>query len=192
MRPLTVSQVAEMVGVSVGTVHRWTEAGILSAFRTVGGHRRYHQRAVETAMQQYGLQRKVHSGPPRVLVVDDDEHVRSGLALELENDYDVRTAADGYQAGRELSSFHPDLVVLDLMMDGLDGFQVCRDIKTSPELSHTRVLVLTGYASDEHTERARACGADDVLSKPVSGPALRRAMEALILYSTEVHGSACM
>lgn len=180
MQRWTVKQVADELGVSVGTVHRWTSAGILHAVRTIGGHRRYDPEQLKTSdrLRRLMAGEGTREQGRRILVVDDDEAIRSGLAAELEDHYTVRLAPDGYQAGRMLSVFRPDAVILDLMMDGIDGFVVCRDIKSSPELQDTRVIVLTGFASEEHVEKARRCGADRVLSKPVTGARLREVIEA--------------
>ena len=301
---LTASQVADLIGVSVATVHRWTEAGILHASRTLGGHRRYVKEDVQQVIDEQGLSPRkpvqpprqvlvvspvaadralcrevlqqdgflvveagsghealiyiaehqpgsvlldmslpvldgpavmteirnrwphvhvfalvddsnreqlnnvldhtpfslikkplsanvVHdalaafggagatfdssqSSPPsaasgiRVLIVDDDDLVRKGLEQELSarKDYTVKTAANGYEAGRTIFQFRPNVIVLDLMMDGLNGFDVCKDVRSSAQLKHTKIIILTGYPSDDHIAQAKEIGVNQVLAKP--------------------------
>jgi DNA-binding response OmpR family regulator len=84
-----------------------------------------------------------------------------------QNAYEVLTAADGLEAGRLVATFRPDLVLLDLRMPGLDGFQVCRTIKADPETSNTVVIALTGFYSPETETRILECGAIRCFEKPV-------------------------
>jgi two-component system response regulator MprA len=107
--------------------------------------------------------------PLRVLIVDDDEALRDSVVTFFGRDprIEVRQAADGFSAGRLVAEFQPDVVILDLLMPGLDGFAVCRSIRSSRRSRHTRILVLTAFASEENVRRATECGADICLAKPV-------------------------
>ena len=99
-----------------------------------------------------------------ILVVDDDAEIRRLLADYLgRNGYRVSTAADGVQMHRALGSSEPDLVVLDLMLPGTDGIELCRQLRTESDIP---VIMLT--ARDEQTERVVGLeiGADDYLAKP--------------------------
>lgn len=142
------------------------------------------QKAVHAFIRplEIGPERTTDDGLTRILIVDDDEPVRTGLEAELgaEAQFRVRTASNGYQAGRLLCEFRPHVVILDLMMEGLNGFDVCRDIRATPELKNTRVLVLTGYPGGGNTERALACGADTVLSKPTSTARIKEQLRKLL------------
>ena len=71
------------------------------------------------------------------------------------------------EAGLKIASFKPQLVVLDLMMPGLNGFKVCEQVKSDPETQDIKVLVVTGYASEENISRALELGADGYLVKPL-------------------------
>jgi two-component system, OmpR family, response regulator ResD len=107
-----------------------------------------------------------------VLVVDDDPLVRDLLAAVLGDDaFDVRFAVDGKAALAAAAERAPDLVVLDVMMPGMDGYEVCRRLReTYPEM---RILMLTARATDDAEEAAMAAGADAFLTKPFSPLALR-------------------
>jgi DNA-binding response OmpR family regulator len=106
--------------------------------------------------------------------VDDEpsvvEFIESALS-EPEEDYLFERAFDGYEAGLKVASFQPNLVILDLVMPRVDGFEVCRRIKTDLQTLGTKVLVVTGYP--EEVERAKECGADDYLVKPLRVEELR-------------------
>ena len=76
-------------------------------------------------------------------------------------------------------SFKPGLILLDLYMPGIDGFEVCRKVKENPATAHIKILAVTGYANDENRERVMGAGADDYLAKPVSGTTLIEHVENL-------------
>lgn len=115
----------------------------------------------------------------RVLVVDDDPAVLDSLALVLGLDgFDVDTASDGREAIRTLATTRPDAVLLDVLMPGLDGLEVCRRMRGSGD--RTPVLMLT--ARDEVRERVAGleAGADDYLAKPFARDELIARLRALL------------
>jgi CheY-like chemotaxis protein len=107
-----------------------------------------------------------------ILVVDDEPTIRMLVAASLDGGaYRLLEAGDGYEALELVRMEHPDLVLLDIAIPGLDGFDVCRRLKT--EISpHVPVLLLTGFAQHAHRERARRVGADGFVTKPFSPAAL--------------------
>ena len=164
---LTAGQVAAHCQVSYETVKNWVTAGKLQAFLTPGGHRRVRVADFQAFLRQYHLPQHP-SAHRRVLIVDDHPGVVKGVcqALDQLGGYQLATAADGFDAGLQLATFCLDLVLLDLRMPQLDGFQVCRKIKTSPQTEAVKVLVMTGSLTEDHLREALACGADGFLSKP--------------------------
>ena len=104
----------------------------------------------------------------KILIVDDEEAARRGLELLLRRQgYDVRTASDGDGALAVCSEFQPDLILLDVMMPGIDGFEVCRRLKAKPDTRLIPVVLVTGLS--EHDDRIAGInvGADDFLNKPI-------------------------
>jgi len=103
-----------------------------------------------------------------ILVVDDDRVHRVVLERLLRREgYDVATAGDGQQALEELDRCRPHLVLLDIQMPRLDGYQVCRRIKSRPETRSTPVVLISGLSAQEDRKRGFQAGADDFLGKPV-------------------------
>ncbi len=78
----------------------------------------------------------------------------------------ISSASDGFEAGRMLSRVNPDLVILDLFLPGINGFNLCRNIKNDPNTRDVKIIVITGYPTQENISKARESGADAVLPKP--------------------------
>jgi CheY-like chemotaxis protein len=124
---------------------------------------------------------------PRVLVVDDN-HDNANLIqqyLQAVFGYPITVAYDGEEALRLYESEHPDIILLDVMMPGRDGWDVCRTIKDDPQLgSQVRIVMVTGFDDIGSRRRALQNGADDFLEKPfkMAGLAatIRRNVAALI------------
>jgi two-component system response regulator MprA len=115
----------------------------------------------------------------RLLVVDDDPSVREALALVLDlNGFDVATAADGREAIRTLALDSPDAVILDVLMPGLDGLEVCRRMRATG--NRTPVLMLTARAEVSDRVAGLEAGADDYLAKPFAREELVARLRALL------------
>jgi len=171
----TTFEAAKLCHVSPLSIINWVNAGRLAAFRTPGGHRRIRREDLLLFMRDNGLpipdELKVGSGRRRVLVVDDEaaicELLSSYLSGRREDAFEVNTATDGFEAGRLVATFRPDVVILDLKMPGVDGYQVCRSIKAAPENSSTMVIALTGFHTPETEARILDCGAVKCFAKPI-------------------------
>jgi len=104
----------------------------------------------------------------RILIVDDESTARAALDLLLRREgFEVRTVSDGAAALAECAAFRPDLILLDILMPGIDGFEVCRRIKATPETRLTPVVLITGLSETEDRIKGINAGADDFLSKPI-------------------------
>jgi CheY-like chemotaxis protein len=111
---------------------------------------------------------KKTSDPKRVLIVEDNIDAARSLAyLVRDMGHFVEYAINGYVAVDIARRFIPDIVLLDLGLPGMDGFDVCRKIKGHAGLERTRIIAITGYAQDDYRVRARAAGCEMHLIKPV-------------------------
>ncbi len=117
-----------------------------------------------------------------ILIVEDQPDIRKLIRMTLEFEpYDVHEASDGVSGLRVASEVKPDLMLLDVMMPGeLDGLQVCKQIKTDPELRHIRVILLTARGQARDLEAGREAGADEYLVKPFSPLQLIETIEKLL------------
>jgi len=178
MKILTVYEASQFCGVSAKTITNWIEAGHIKAFRTVGGHRRISlsdlnaflkERNMPT-IEESSLEKEPPAGRKRILIVDDDTIIVETLVLALEEedrDYEIISAADGFEAGIQISRIKPHLVILDIMMPDINGYEVCRRIKTDEETRETKVIVLSAYLEEESYRKMREYGADLCYSKPL-------------------------
>jgi len=118
----------------------------------------------------------------RILIVEDQADLRKLVSLTLRPaGYRLREAVDGATALQACSEERPDIVILDLMRPGsLDGVEVCRRIKSDPELAGAIVIMMTAADQARERERARAAGADHYVAKPFSPGQLRALVQTLL------------
>lgn len=172
---LTPQEVAQLMMVSPVTVRGWAQKGLLQAEVTPGGHRRFRREEVERFARQWNP--AGHKGPLRVLIVDDDRAVIGFLKELLEGgDYPVQVeiADSGFEAGRKVHVFQPEVVLLDLMMPGIKGTEVCRQIKQLPGHGDVRIIAMSGYLTPENEAELLAAGAEVALAKPIDTTRLLR------------------
>jgi DNA-binding response OmpR family regulator len=105
---------------------------------------------------------------PQIIIVDDDRDTREmlTLALDLEG-FEVRTAANGLRLISAMHVDRPDVILLDIMMSWIDGFELCRAIKQNPAFADIPVVFISARKSDEDERAGRAAGAIDYFSKPL-------------------------
>jgi excisionase family DNA binding protein len=172
---LTPQEVADRLLVSPITVRGWALRGLLKAEVTPGGHRRF----LVSDVERFALERQPRDQhhPLRILIVDDNESLGRYLKDFLNQQGAIaETAFDGFDAGWKLQSFHPDVLLLDLMMPKLNGFDVCRQVRQSPETRHIRVVAMTGFPSPSNEQRILSEGAERCLPKPIDEKVLVHAL----------------
>lgn len=117
----------------------------------------------------------------RILVVDDILPNVKLLEAKLSSEYyDVVTATNGLEALEKVESENPDIVLLDVMMPGMDGFEVCSRIKQNPKVAHIPVVMVTALTDTQDKVRGLEAGADDFLSKPINDIALMARVRSLV------------
>ena len=186
---LTPTEVARMLRVATVTVRMWAQKGMLKAEVTPGGHRRYMLHEVKRFASSHGISLQASDdGKYRVLIVDDEPDWRD-LLVELLNEHSpdlaLETASNGFEAGRKLSEFNPHLVLLDLMMPGIDGVQVCRMIRSDPETSSARVICISAFIDAEAQAALTEAGVERCFAKPVDFTELLGAIGTAGMKSTD-------
>lgn len=182
----TVFTASKHCNVSPKTIINWIDSGHIPAYRTVGGHRRIKRADLETFMRRQGIpipQEEVMEERKRILVVDDDPIIVETIVQALEEDqfnYEVISASDGFEAGLQVNHFKPHLLILDIMMPDIKGYDVCKKIKETPETSGTKIIVLSAYLDEEKFRKMKEYGADVCFSKPLPLPQLKEEVAKLL------------
>jgi len=105
----------------------------------------------------------------KILIADDNENIREALTYILEDEgYKLWLAKDGVNTLKIVREMHPDILLLDIMMPEINGYDVCRIIKSDPELKKTYVIMLTAKGQVSEQERGKEVGADEYIVKPFS------------------------
>jgi excisionase family DNA binding protein len=173
VRFLTTGQIATACQVTIPTVKRWIREGHITAFQTAGGHFRVTEEEFRRFQSAHRMPiDRVATAPenlPKILIIDDDSALLDTLweALTWDGRYKVEISQDPYEGLIKVGSFTPDLLVLDIRMPGLNGFQVCRRVKADPATSGTRILAITGHGGSHTREQILEAGADGFLEKPI-------------------------
>jgi excisionase family DNA binding protein len=165
---LTLGQAAKYLGVAQSTIRKWSDQGRVPAFYTPGGHRRYKRGDLDRFLDRSGPSSAGGGGGgPVVLIVDDDERMREYVRVNLEMEgYTVREAGDGEEGLQVLEESTPDLVLLDVMMPGVDGWEMLRRVQERYGLGAIPVLVFSGTVEERTVADATVRGARGFLGKP--------------------------
>jgi len=179
----TIPQAAKICAVGRTTMWRWVKSGELQAFPTPGGQYKIRKEDlkffIKEKMQHLPIAKPFQE--KKIMIVDDDPAIQKLLSKMLSsNGYRIEVASDGFEAGVKTIQFKPDLMILDLFMPGMDGFEVCKQIKVNSNTSHIKVLAYTGYDTAENKERIMQAGADGYMAKPVGRKALLENLENLL------------
>ncbi|MBT3200017.1 MAG: response regulator [Phycisphaerales bacterium] len=169
---LSTFAIAEMLHVDPGSVANWIDQDLLKAHRTPGGHRRVAVEDLVVFLREHKMPvpAALDTVPIRVLIVDDETAITQLISRALRAahpDYEVHEAHDGFRAGTLVATLKPDVVVLDLRMPGMDGYEVCRLIKSQDSTRHAEVVAMTAYPSPENQQQIIDCGARVCIAKPL-------------------------
>lgn len=183
---LTVFKASKYCNVSSKTIINWIESGHIKAYKTVGGHRRINMTDLEAFMKKQGIplpDKAPLETKKKILVVDDDPIIVETIVQSLEEDefdYEVISASDGFEAGLQVNHFEPDLLILDIMMPDIKGYEVCKKIKDNPDTRNTKIIVLSAYLDEDKFKKMIDNGADACFSKPLPLPQLKDEVARLL------------
>ncbi len=167
----TTFQISQYLSVDITTVMSWIDDGKLSAYKTPGGHRRVPHRDFIEFLNKYKMPipEGLTGGTRKVLVVEDEPQMSrlvERTIKKIDSSIDIQIASDGFEAGRKLESYTPDLVVLDINLPGVDGFKICKNIRASEDTKNIKILAVSGAVGDENKRKILSCGADEFMAKP--------------------------
>jgi len=193
-RFLTSVEVAAACGVSTRTVSNWIRDGSIPAHRTVGGHGRVAADDLRRFLTERGMPLPPDLTEPakhptgavatqrrRVLVIDDDEALLDVMRGFLgSSGYEVETARHGFLAGYLAGHHRPDVILLDILMPGLDGYEVLSLMRRRPEARRIPVVACTSLKGTEAEARIRAAGFDGYVKKPIDFKGLMQLIDGLV------------
>jgi len=180
----TTGEAADICRLSQQTIIRCFDSGQLKGFRVPGSKfRRIPRASLVQFMKENGIPMDGFGGDKiRVLIVDDDPEIVQLFLDALDGDgrFEVATARTGYDAGVMTQQFNPDIVVLDYMLPDINGNVVCRTIRENPDLSHIKILIISGVVNPAEVDSLLAAGADEFAKKPFNIEHVIERMVALV------------
>ena len=185
-KPLTTGEIADLCHVHLRTVLQWVHDGKIKAYRTPGNHSRIKVEDFIAFLKQYNMpipdSLATRGEGRKILVVDDDVNMASAIKrlLKRENFYEVDVAYDGFEAGIKLLLFKPDLVILDMKMPGMNGFEVAQKIKRSANCEHTKIIGVSAYFEPEDKEKLAQIGVTVCLDKPFNSAEMADKVKTLL------------
>ncbi len=177
----TTQEAARLLGISVTSVQQLVEAGVIDAWKTKGGHRRIPLAAVHAYKAAPAARSAPASARLSVLVIEDSELQRALYAHKMGNwklPFDLRFCDNGYQALMDVAHHRPDVVLADIMMEGIDGFEVINTILGYPDLSDIDMAVLSGLGQDAIDARGGIPAGLVMFPKPINFDELRGYLRA--------------
>ena len=161
---MTLGQAAKYLGVAQSTIRKWSDQGLVPAFYTPGGHRRFRRRDLDTFLNRSG-----HTGQPgpMVLIVDDDPGLRRYVRASLENEgYSVREAGSAEEGLAALEDEPPALILLDVMMPKVDGWEMLQLMHERHGVGAVPVVMFSGKVDEAAADQAAERGAQGFIGKP--------------------------
>src|SRR5204863_8322366 len=151
------------------TIIRCFDNGQLKGFRVPGSRfRRIPREALYKFMKDNGIPTDaLESGKRKVLLVDDEPQIVEVVseALLADGRFEVRIASNGFDAGMMVKDYHPDLIILDVMLPDINGKEVCHRVRADPSMEDVRIICISGMIEDEKLQELKLAGADDFFAK---------------------------
>lgn len=173
-RFLSIDDIVKACHFTSATVVEWIAKGKLPATRGPDGDHQVAEYDLVQFLQRAHLvvpKEFMRDDQLKVMIIDDEAGMRRMLKANLLSAFPgilVEESGEGFHGGWRAHAFVPDLILLDLILPGMDGFQVCQFIRGKEEFKHTKILVITGLRDDEALSRIMDDGADGYLIKPFS------------------------
>ena len=164
----TTHEVSRLLQVNPRSVINWIEQNLLSSYRTPGGHRRIRREDLLAFLRkhQIPIPASLVDGKFNILIVEDEEEITKLLRtfFDRQGNYTIFTASDGISALIEVGRIKPDLLIIDIMIPGVDGIEVCRRIKGEAS-NKTAIVAISG--KPDYEKKVLQSGADAFMAKPL-------------------------
>ena len=180
---LTLGQAARHLGVAQSTIRKWSDSGRVPAFYTPGGHRRYRRTDLDSFLAKSGgsQPRAVNGRPRTILIVDDDARIREFVRVNLEMEgYAVREAANAEEGLAALDEESPDLILLDVMMPQMDGWEMLKRVQERHGVGSIPVIMFSGKLDEQDLKGAGSRGAQGFIGKPFNPQQLIESTKQLL------------
>ena len=172
----TTGEAAKVCKVSQQTIIRCFDNGQLKGFRVPGSKfRRIPREMLFKFMKDNNIPTDaLESGKRKVLLVDDEVDIVEMIHKSLEDDgrFEVRIAANGFDAGMMVKEYRPDIIILDVMLPDINGKEVCHRVRSDSSLEEVRIICISGMVEDDKIQELKLAGADDFMHKPFDVDAL--------------------
>ncbi|MFM9961985.1 MAG: response regulator [Planctomycetaceae bacterium] len=166
----TTGEAAKICKVSQQTIIRCFDSGQLRGFRVPGSRfRRIPRDILYRFMKENGIPTDaLESGRRKALIVDDDEELVELIrdALEADGRFEIRVANNGFDAGMMVREYHPDVIVLDVMLPDINGKEVCQRVRSDNALDDVKIICISGMVEQDKIEDLKLNGANEFMQKP--------------------------
>jgi len=178
----STSEVAKFCHVTADTIRKWAEAKRIKVFKTPGGHRRIRRDDLVAFMceNDIPLNDELSTEGTRILLIDADQSMFAVIKRFLdraESNFEIEVATNGFEAGRQIGVFRPNVVFLDMALPGINGAEVCRQIKLAQgNGTETKIIATMIHYTEEMAQQYLDMGASSCLEKPFTPDDLRRTL----------------
>lgn len=190
IRIYSALEVANICGVVNQTAINWIKNSHLKAFTTPGGQYRVYSEDLYQFLKERGMRipdglavHEERSPDKTVLIIDDDADLNNLIRdyfLRKADKITVFQAFDGFEAGKMIAEHKPSLVILDIGLPGVDGFKLCRTLKSDPDLNATKIISISGFNNPQDEKKILDEGADLFIPKPLDFPRLVTAVNTFL------------
>jgi excisionase family DNA binding protein len=183
----TTFEISQICGVNPTTVQNWVKGKKLRAFQTPGGHRRVSREDLIAFMKEFGMPipPSLSLDTPVIMLVDDEIDILEMLESVMtsgDEEAKIVKAQSGVEALLLIGENKPSLLILDIMMPGMNGYEVCQKLKSNPSTQNIKIIAITGDHDPAIKEHVLRAGADLFFTKPIDVMEFRKQCFGLIQY----------
>ena len=169
-RSCTTKEAATRLAVTPRTIQLWSDSGVLSAWKTPGGHRRFNLTDIEDLQSKLLGAENDSRRKLKLLVIEDEPDLLSLYRLNIESwslPVDLRLAKDGYEGLLNIGSWQPDLIISDLQMPNMDGFHMLKMLDEQDFLDNASIIVITALSAEDIKEHGSLPEGITIYTKPI-------------------------